>query len=262
MGGVKNWWIEQQNEEALEKEERQRQLEESQIELVELLKNQTNKQKPSKIMIDRLYYTVEQLAEYWQVSIDDIIHLGLTDKLKFIVLADIENLSRSQFSELGEVEEIDRHELSIIYYSKEDFIIPDNDPRVSILKRITGCKIRLNYHHGISRLAVYTKEVERFENENISRLGHIEDNTKGNNKQVLTPKIKEHEKRNNDYLAYLKETIPHIDGKPEPYTFNFRRDDLKGELMKRNRSLWSANFDEWNNKHRPYKDIVKLKRGR
>jgi len=86
-------------------------------------------------------------------------------------------------------------------------------------------------------------------------------NINRNNKLVLTPKIKEHEKRNNDYIAYLKETIPHIDDKPEPHTFNFGRKFLQAELIKSYGQTWLYNFEEWN-KQRPYKDIVKLKRGR
>jgi hypothetical protein len=82
-----------------------------------------------------------------------------------------------------------------------------------------------------------------------------------NNKPVSKPKIKEHEKRNNDYIAYLKKTIPHIDDKPEPHTFDFRRKFLQDELIKIYGKKWLYDFDKWN-KQRPFKDIVKLKRGR
>ena len=43
----------------------------------------TNKKIGEKLNIERYYYTIKELAEYWQVSSNEIMQLGLTGRLQF-----------------------------------------------------------------------------------------------------------------------------------------------------------------------------------
>lgn len=131
-----------------------------------------------------------------------------------------------------------------------DYILPTNDEELAEYVKRNGYFLELP--------ADLLREIQ--EASNNPSAANVDGNTKGNNKRILTPK-KKHEERNDDYISYLKETIPHINDTPEPHTFKFGRKFLQAELMKRDSQLWGFNFDEWN-KQRPYNDIVKLKRGR
>ena len=113
--------------------------------------------------IDRLYYTVEQLAEHWLMSIDDILQLGLTNQLAFLTQADWE-YPRTKLMLRGEHTGITAQELSNIYFAKEPFSEPGNAGETAngILK---GEECIITYHPGLDRLIIDASEVKRFERE-------------------------------------------------------------------------------------------------
>jgi hypothetical protein len=111
------------------------------------------------------------------------------------------------------------------------------------------------------------KEFERLkiETAEISKLLELQAEDTGNNGQTLTSpvtkKIRAHEAKNNDYIAWLKEETEHLEDVPKPYIFKEKKEDIQKKLINRNSQLWSFNFPEWW-KQRPYKDIVIAKSGK
>ncbi|MDP3877006.1 MAG: hypothetical protein Q8Q50_08490 [Methylobacter sp.] len=113
--------------------------------------------------IDRRYYTVEQLAEHWLISIDDILQLGLTNQLAFLTQADWE-YPRTKLMLRGEHTGITDQELANIYFAKEPFLATGNAGETAngILK---GEECVITYHPGLDRLIIDASEVKRFERE-------------------------------------------------------------------------------------------------
>ncbi|MDP3875777.1 MAG: hypothetical protein Q8Q50_02235 [Methylobacter sp.] len=132
--------------------------------------------------IDRLYYTVEQLAEHWLISIDDILQYGFTNQLTFLTQADWE-YPRTKLILRGQHTGIAAQELANIYFAKEPFSDPGNAGETAngILK---GEECIITYHPGLDRLIIDVDEVKRFEREH-PELSKTDNNQKTNEKDVL-----------------------------------------------------------------------------
>lgn len=108
----------------------------------------------------RRYYKPQQLADYWQMPLDDVMQLGLTEFLQFMIQADFE------YPELREVErgawtKIDYLELANIYHAIEPVVFEG----VGSFGKNAGFKCVITFPHGIDRLIILVDEVERFESE-------------------------------------------------------------------------------------------------
>ncbi len=132
--------------------------------------------------IDRLYYTVEQLAEHWLISIDDILQLGFTNQLTFLTQADWE-YPRTKLMLRGEHTGITAQELSNIYFAKEPFSEPGNAGETAngILK---GEECIITYHPGLDRLIIDASEIKRFEREH-PELATTDNTPKPNEKNTV-----------------------------------------------------------------------------
>lgn len=114
--------------------------------------------------INRLYYTVEQLAAHWCVSVDDVMQLGFTNQLAFLAVADY-YYPDAQITQIAQHTTITSDDLAHIYYAKEPietsgFIEFSDLPNV-----LRGDRVTITHHNGIDRLIINASEVERFENE-------------------------------------------------------------------------------------------------
>lgn len=114
--------------------------------------------------IHRLYFSVEQLAEHWRLSIDDVMQLGLTNQLRFVAQADWE-FPDFEIIHRGEHTPIDFEELANIYYASEPFC-EKGHCQTSQDDGLLGANVTITYYPGITRLIIDASEVERFEREN------------------------------------------------------------------------------------------------
>jgi len=123
------------------------------------------------LKIDRLYFTVEQLAEHWRLPIADIMQLGLTNQLKFITQADWE-FPDFEIIHRGEHTPINFEELANIYYATEP-LFKKGHCQTSQDAFLIGSNVTITYYPGINRLIIDASEVERFERENLYSSGTL-----------------------------------------------------------------------------------------
>lgn len=124
----------------------------------------TNKKISVKLNIERFYYTVNELAEYWQVSIDDIMQLGITDRLKFSAIVKDEYPEKGIIKQ-GEIAPMTLNTLNKVYcfnetVTVESLVITNSDSRIEL-----GDKHITTYYPDIDNFIIPAIEVERFENE-------------------------------------------------------------------------------------------------
>lgn len=123
--------------------------------------NKAVSNKSNPIKFERLYYTVEQLAKYWNIDISDVMQLGLTNHLAFVAQADWEYPDH-QIIQRGSHTKINYLELSNIYHATKPFS-ETGVVETNVDKALIGSKCVITYYPGISHLIIDVDEVERFE---------------------------------------------------------------------------------------------------
>ncbi|MCX7069231.1 MAG: hypothetical protein NTW85_16285 [Methylococcales bacterium] len=258
----------------------------------------------NKVKIKIEYYTVEQLADHWIVSSDDIVHLGLTNKLKLNAVAKFQ-YSQAKITKYNCHLPLSNEELAAVFFHKKDYLIYgeislvfdcshkpielhlfmesilnygwlaeiigkeliissklfnvtvrlddryiitiDNltithDKKNNTLILKSNEEIEVSYCADISRLIIYTDDVERYENKNS-----IEQSSKVINDH------NRYKARDNDFKAWISETKSDI--------ANMKKVDIHEELIKRNSRLWASGFSHWWEK-REFKEDTRLNTGR
>ncbi|WKJ91639.1 hypothetical protein QZJ86_05755 [Methylomonas montana] len=114
--------------------------------------------------IERLYFTVDQLAEHWRLPIDVIMQLGLTNQLKFVAQADWE-YPGLEVNQRGAHTPITFEDLANIYHATEPFC-KTGVCQTSEDASLIGADVTITFYPGTDRLIIDATEVERFEREN------------------------------------------------------------------------------------------------
>ncbi|NOU12775.1 MAG: hypothetical protein HOO92_02230 [Methylococcaceae bacterium] len=122
--------------------------------------NKASSKKNTPIKFERKYYTVKQLARYWNIDISEVMQLGLTNQLAFIAQADWEYPDH-HLIQRGTHTKINYLELSNIYHATEPFS-EAGITKTAEDKTLIGSKCVITYYPGISHLIIDASEIERF----------------------------------------------------------------------------------------------------
>lgn len=118
--------------------------------------------------INRDYLTIDQLSKKWQLSSDDIIHLGLTEQIQFTALVD--QRYPDGYIQCGVEYPISTEWLHNVYYGNTPFeaTLTYKESSTSIDQNKINKKYpsTLTFYPGINRLVIQNDEVDRFESIN------------------------------------------------------------------------------------------------
>jgi hypothetical protein len=115
------------------------------------------------LLHDRLYYRPSELANRWNVSIDFLMQLGLTNQLKFKAEVDWYYPTTQTIYRSSHVQ-VDYEELANIYYAPTSFDVEayagevQNPPGV-----LPGDPCIITYYPGVERLLIDAAEVNDYE---------------------------------------------------------------------------------------------------
>lgn len=134
------------------------------------------------------YFTLEQLSEKWELSTNDIIHLGLTDQIEFTALTDREY--PSGYVQCGVEIPISVDWLHNLIYGQKSFVceltLKESSVKISnnaIEERFPSI---LTFYPETSRLVITNDEVEKFENKfDVTGRGQLLNSNRSDNLRTL-----------------------------------------------------------------------------
>lgn len=114
--------------------------------------------------IEKLWFSFEQLAAHWNVPIDNVVQMGLSNQLKIMAQADWE-YPGPKIIQRGRCTPITSEEMFDIVFAKEPFSLTGAVAETTHFGIMRGDECIITFYPGISRLIIDADEVKRFEGE-------------------------------------------------------------------------------------------------
>ena len=154
---------------------------------------------------EKFYYTVEQLAEHWSISAEEVVGLGETERLSFMALADW-SYPESNIFLVREHTVINHEEVSRIYSAEEPYTFTGK-AQETLNGILMGEECIITYYPGISRLIIKADEVYRFEKDEMlqqnSEFTEVEAVTISNQEREKACKVEEKKFIKNIVAPYI-----------------------------------------------------------